>query len=46
MLRKPGAATITEMIAALLEVFMGNFMDLSFLLAVLYRGSEQKPALH
>ena len=25
VLRKPGAATITEMIAALLEVFMGNF---------------------
>ncbi|MFD0898517.1 ECF transporter S component [Loigolactobacillus binensis] len=25
ILRKPGAATITEMIAALLEVFMGNF---------------------
>ncbi len=40
-----GAATITEMIAALL-VFMGIFMDRLFLSAGLYKGLEQKLALH
>lgn len=45
VLRKPGAATITEMIAALLEVFMGNFMVQLSLSAAFFKESAQRLAL-